>query len=68
MCYSTPCHITCTWFYICYPFVVGVIEKYVNILDSKGKSKILMRVYAGVNQKDVKDPDLQLFFKFRCWI
>jgi len=56
------------WFYICYPFVVGVIEKYVNILDSKGKSKILMRVYAGINQKDVNDPDLHLFFKFRCWI
>jgi len=56
------------WFYIGYPFVVGVIEKYVNILDSKGKSKILMRVYAGINQKDVNDPDLHLFFKFRCWI
>ena len=46
-----------------------VIEKYVDTLDKTFKySKLLREVYAGVNGKDVEDPDLQQFFKFKCWI
>ncbi len=46
-----------------------VLEKYVDILDSKLKySKLLMQIYAQVNGKSVDDPDLQQFFKFKCWI
>lgn len=48
---------------------LSVIEKYVEILDSKLKySKLLMNIYAEVNGKDVNDPDLQGFFKFKCWL
>ena len=47
----------------------SVLEKYVDILDSKLKySKLLMQIYAQVNGKNVDDPDLQQFFKFKCWI
>lgn len=47
----------------------SVLEKYVVILDSKLKySKLLMQIYAQVNGKNVEDPDLQQFFKFKCWI
>lgn len=47
----------------------SVLEKYVEILDSKLKySKLLMQIYAQVNGKTVDDPDLQQFFKFKCWI
>lgn len=50
--------------------VMGInsLEKYVIILDSKFKTKLLMSVYAGVHGKDVDDPDLKAFFKFKCWI
>ncbi|CAB4036016.1 uncharacterized protein LOC110043988, partial [Paramuricea clavata] len=47
----------------------SVLEKYVDILDSKLQySKLLMQIYAQVNGKNVDDPDLQQFFKFKCWI
>ena len=47
----------------------SVLDKYVEILDSKLKySKLLMEIYAQVNGKTVDDPDLQQFFKFKCWI
>ena len=47
----------------------SVLEKYVETLDSKFKySKLLMQIYAEVNGKSVDDPDLQAFFKFKCWI
>ena len=47
----------------------SVLEKYVEILDSKLKySKLLMHIYAQVNGKSVDDPDLKQFFKFKCWI
>ena len=46
-----------------------VIEKHVEALDKTFKhSKLLMEVYAGVHGKAVDDPDLQQFFKFKCWI
>ena len=39
-----------------------------GILDSKFKTDLLKKVYAGVHRKDVNDPDLAAFFKFKCWI
>lgn len=47
----------------------SALERYINILEDKLKySKLLCRIYAGVNNKDIDDPDLQAFFKFKCWI
>jgi len=48
-------------------YVAGVLDRYVKILEEKFKNKLLQRVYAGVNGKDVDDPDMQAFFKFKCW-
>ena len=46
-----------------------VLEKYINILDSKLKySKMLRQIYAAVNGKDVDDKDLEAFFKFKLWL
>lgn len=46
-----------------------VLEKYVDTLDKTFKySKLLMQIYAGVHGKNPDDPDLQQFFKFKCWI
>ncbi|XP_071962692.1 uncharacterized protein [Antedon mediterranea] len=47
---------------------IGCLEKYVEILESKFKNELLKNVYAGVNYKDVNDPDLQAFFKFKMWL
>ncbi|XP_076442616.1 uncharacterized protein LOC143281313 isoform X2 [Babylonia areolata] len=47
---------------------LGVLDRYVKILEEKFKNKLLQKVYAGVNGKDVDDPDMQAFFKFKCWI
>eukprot|EP00118_Oscarella_pearsei_P009271 m.52505 g.52505 ORF g.52505 m.52505 type:complete len:1143 (+) comp34215_c0_seq2:19-3447(+) len=47
---------------------IGSLEKYVNVLDAKFKTNLLKSVYAGVHGKDVNDPDLQAFFKFKCWV
>lgn len=46
-----------------------VLEKYVDTLDKTFKySKLLMQIYAGVHGKSPDDPDLQQFFKFKCWV
>ena len=47
---------------------IGMLEKYVKVLEDKFKTKALMRVYAGVHGKEVDDPGLVNFFKFKCWI
>ena len=47
---------------------IGVLEKQVSILENKFKSALLKKVYAGVHGKPVDDPDLQAFFKFKCWL
>ncbi|XP_048244538.1 uncharacterized protein LOC124123872 isoform X1 [Haliotis rufescens] len=47
---------------------LGSLEKYVNKLEELFKAELLKTVYAGVNRKEVDDPDLQAFFKFKCWI
>lgn len=47
---------------------IGVLEKQVSVLENKFKSALLKKVYAGVHGKPVDDPDLQAFFKFKCWL
>ncbi|XP_066282667.1 uncharacterized protein [Branchiostoma lanceolatum] len=49
--------------------VMGIttLDKYVSILDDKFKTNMLKKIYAGVHGKDIDDPDLQAFFKFKCW-
>ncbi|XP_037829309.1 uncharacterized protein LOC108247256 isoform X2 [Kryptolebias marmoratus] len=44
------------------------IEKYVDILDEKSKTALLRSVYARINDRQEDDPDLQDFFKFKCWM
>ena len=46
---------------------IGVLEKQVSILENKFKTDLLKKVYSGVHGKPVDDPDLQAFFKFKCW-
>ncbi|XP_052768743.1 uncharacterized protein LOC128208997 [Mya arenaria] len=47
---------------------LGVLEKYVKILEEKFKNETLRQVYAGVNGRSVDDQEMQQFFKFKCWI
>ncbi len=47
---------------------IGVLEKQVAVLENKYKSALLKRIYAGVHRKPIDDPDLQVFFKFKCWL
>ena len=47
---------------------IGVIDKQVAILEGKFKSAVLKTVYAGIHGKPIDDPELQAFFKFRCWL
>ena len=47
---------------------IGVLDKQVAILEGKFMSSILKTVYAGVHDKDVDDPELEAFFKFKCWL
>lgn len=47
---------------------IGVIDKQVAILEGKFKSAVLKTVYAGIHGKPLDDPELQAFFKFRCWL
>ena len=47
---------------------IGMLEKYVKILEDKFKTKAVMQVYAGVHGKEVDDPGLVQFFRFKCWI
>ena len=46
---------------------IGVLDRHVSTLEAKFKSNLLKKVYAGVHGKPVDDPDLQAFFKFKCW-
>ena len=46
---------------------IGVLDRHVSTLEAKFKSNVLKKVYAGVHGKPVDDPDLQAFFKFKCW-
>ena len=44
------------------------LERYVGVLEKDfSNNRLLREVYAGVNGKPVDDPDLQQFFKFKCW-
>ena len=47
---------------------LGALERHVTKLESKFQTKLLRNVYAGVNNRDVNDVELQAFFKFKCWI
>ncbi len=47
---------------------IGVLEKQVAVLENKFKSALLKKIYAGVHRKPLNDPDLQAFFKFKCWL
>ncbi|CAL1545798.1 unnamed protein product [Lymnaea stagnalis] len=47
---------------------VGVLDRYTKILEQKNKNAVLRKVYAGINNKPVDDPDMQAFFKFKFWI
>ncbi|KAH3874231.1 hypothetical protein DPMN_037473 [Dreissena polymorpha] len=47
---------------------VIAISPDVKILKEKFKNKTLQQVYAGVNGRNVNDPEMQQFFKFKCWI
>ncbi|XP_074503231.1 uncharacterized protein LOC141774455 isoform X1 [Sebastes fasciatus] len=53
-----------------YGKVMGLscIEKYIDILDAKSMTKLLMSVYAKIHDRQEDDQDLQDFFRFRCWI
>ena len=47
----------------------SALEKYITILENKYKyNKLLCRVYAGVNNKSIDNPDIQAFFKFKLWV
>ena len=46
---------------------IGVLEKQVSVLENKFKTDLLKKVYSGVHGKPIDDPDLQAFFKFKCW-
>ena len=46
---------------------IGVLDRHVSTLEAKFKTAMLKQVYAGVHGKSVDDPDLQAFFKFKCW-
>ncbi|KAK3595487.1 hypothetical protein CHS0354_021583 [Potamilus streckersoni] len=47
---------------------LSALEKYIKILEEKFKAELLKTVYAGVNGRSVDDPDMQAFFKFKCWV
>jgi len=40
----------------------------VKILEEKFKNDTLKKVYAGINGRDIDDPEMVAFFKFKCWI
>lgn len=47
---------------------IAVLEKHVKVLELVFKTAVLKKVYAGVHGKGVDDPDMQAFFKFKCWM
>jgi hypothetical protein len=46
---------------------IGILDKYVKKLDEKNKVKACKEIYCGVHMKDINDPDLNQFFKFKGW-
>ncbi|XP_060896225.1 uncharacterized protein LOC132975581 isoform X1 [Labrus mixtus] len=55
---------------VAYGKVMGLscIEKYIEILDEKGNTKLLKSVYAKIHDRQEDDQELQDFFRFKCWI
>ncbi|XP_032882226.1 uncharacterized protein LOC116976443 [Amblyraja radiata] len=55
---------------IAYGKVMGLasIDGYINTLDHKLKTQLLMKTYAGIHGKPLNDPELQAFFTFKHWI
>lgn len=49
-------------------FLSAILEKYIGMLENKGKYNVCKTVFAGVNGKSIDDPDLQPFFTMKCWI
>ncbi|XP_041865467.1 uncharacterized protein LOC121655109 [Melanotaenia boesemani] len=47
---------------------LSCIEKYIDILDGKSRTTLVKSVYANIHDKEVDDPDLNDFFRFKCWI
>ena len=46
----------------------GIIEKEIGILEKKGLTKVIREIYCGIHKKNIDDPDLVTFFKFKCWL
>jgi hypothetical protein len=47
---------------------INSLSKEMHTLDEQFKySRMLMRIYAAVNNTTVEDPELQDFFKIKCW-
>jgi len=44
------------------------ISKYIDALDGANLGKICMQIYAGINGREVSDPEMQAYFKNRYWI
>ncbi|KAK1905546.1 putative membrane protein [Dissostichus eleginoides] len=55
---------------VAYGKVMGLscLEKYIDILDEKSMTKLLMSVYAKINDRPQDDQEMLDFFKFKCWI
>ncbi|KAK5882745.1 hypothetical protein CesoFtcFv8_021298 [Champsocephalus esox] len=55
---------------VAYGKVMGLscLEKYIDILDDKCMTKLLMSVYAKINDRPEDDQEMLDFFKFKCWI
>ncbi|XP_055083162.1 uncharacterized protein LOC129456835 [Periophthalmus magnuspinnatus] len=55
---------------VAYGKVMGLscIEKYIDILDGKSMTKLLRSVYAKIHDRPENDPELQDFFRFKCWL
>ncbi|XP_047458118.1 uncharacterized protein LOC125018349 [Mugil cephalus] len=55
---------------VAYGKVMGLscIEKYIDILDGKSMTTLLKSVYARIHERQEDDPELQDFFRFKCWI
>ncbi|XP_029927023.1 uncharacterized protein LOC115372983 isoform X2 [Myripristis murdjan] len=53
-----------------YGKVMGLscIDSYIDILAEKSMTKLLKSVYARIHDLPEDDPDLQNFFRSRCWI
>lgn len=54
--------------YIIFILLLGVIDKYIATLDKANKTNACKQVYAGVHKKQLNDPDLNQFFKFKGWL